>query len=203
MAELELRYVPSVLETRSQGSKLTIGGYAAVFNSLSGDLGGFIEQIAPGAFKDAIATSDTRCYWNHDDDDLPLGRLSAGTLRLSEDSTGLLYEVDLPNTETGRSVYEGVSRKDVTYSSFAFCLGLDGDTWDDPGTGLLVRTITNIEVLKDVSPVNEPAYEKATVSARALSRVEELAAVTDEPVHTYAAKRHVPADVLRLKSLNK
>ena len=37
-----------------------------------------------------------------------LGRTTAGTLRLSEDSRGLKFECDLPDTTAGRDTYESV-----------------------------------------------------------------------------------------------
>ena len=41
-----------------EGDAPRIVGYAAVFNSRSLDLGGFTEEVAPGAFTDTIATDD-------------------------------------------------------------------------------------------------------------------------------------------------
>ena len=49
-----------------------------------------------------------------------LGRNQAGTLRLSEDDTGLAYEIDLPDTQAARDVYALIERGDVSQSSFAF-----------------------------------------------------------------------------------
>ena len=193
MSDKEVRYFKGEVETRAKGDKLTIAGYAAVFNSESENLGGFVETISPGAFAESLTTSDARAYWNHDSSSLPLGRQSSGTLRLEEDSTGLHYEVDLPNSEFGRSLYESVQRGDVDQSSFAFSVAEGGDEWDMRPDGLWARTLNRVNIL-DVSPVNDPAYRAATVSARAKSMVEKLEVKQD----MYAPKRHIPADILRL-----
>src|SRR5262245_3502119 len=50
---IERRFMP--LEIRlKDGDEPRIEGYAAVFNKPSRDLGGFVERIAPGAFKKTI-----------------------------------------------------------------------------------------------------------------------------------------------------
>jgi HK97 family phage prohead protease len=89
----EVRFFPAsqlTVEKRYIG-KSKISGYSAVFDRLSEDLGGFREKIKPGAFKNALAGSDVRALFNHDSNYI-LGRESAGTLQLHEDSKGL-YEV--------------------------------------------------------------------------------------------------------------
>src|SRR5436190_5368915 len=71
-------------------------GYAAVYNSLSADLGGFKERIKPGAFRSSVTGgTDIRALVDHDASKI-LGRTSSGTLRLSEDQVGLRIEIDLP-----------------------------------------------------------------------------------------------------------
>jgi hypothetical protein len=51
MTELtERRFTPGRVEVRANAEKRTIGGYAAVFNSPSQNLGGFRERLAPGVF---------------------------------------------------------------------------------------------------------------------------------------------------------
>jgi hypothetical protein len=86
---------------KPDGRKLT--GYAARFNAET-DLGEFIEVIRPGAFTRTLAAAtagNIRAIYEHDGKSL-LGRLGAGTLRLSEDSEGLAFELDLPDTNLGR-----------------------------------------------------------------------------------------------------
>ena len=135
----------------------TIRGYAAVYNSDSEWMGGFYEQIAKGAFDD-VMDNDTRAYFNHDEN-LLLGRVSSGTLRLSSDERGLYYEVDLPNTSYAKDLVELMKRGDVNQSSFAFLI--DRDRWEERD-GKTYRIIEKVSRLLDVSPVAQPAYPDAT-----------------------------------------
>ena len=134
-------------------------GHAAVFNSLSEDLGGFREKIQPGAFDDVL-DNDVRAYFNHDPNFL-LGRVSAGTLRLGVDEKGLRYELDIPNTSAGRDLKENMRLGNITQSSFAFTLGKDGDSWERNEEGNDIRIIHKVDRLYDVSPVSLPAYPSA------------------------------------------
>ena len=164
------------VEERQEGSdKLTINGYAAVFNSLSHDLGGFRERIDPAAFNEVLE-NDVRAAFNHDPS-MILGRTSAGTLRLSIDDTGLRYEVDLPNSTMGRDLYESVQRGDIAESSFKFTV-LD-DEWRDTEEGV-IRTIKQVGRLIDVAPVSFPAYPDATVAARSLEQWKETVITDDD-----------------------
>jgi hypothetical protein len=59
--DLERRAFPVKVEIRSEnGGPPKLVGYAAIFNTLSNDLGWFREQIKPGAFANSIKTSDIR-----------------------------------------------------------------------------------------------------------------------------------------------
>ena len=145
-----------------------IGGYAAVF--YDGSPGtefelwpDTFERIMPGAFDEALARpDDVRARVNHDSNQI-LGRTSAGTLRLSVDSKGLRYEIDLPDTTAGRDVFESVQRGDIDSSSFAFVNAQE--TWardrDGNGSDIEIREVHSLE-LRDVAPVGFPAYEGTT-----------------------------------------
>ena len=135
----------------------TIRGYAAVYNSDSEWMGGFYEQIETGAFDDVLE-NDVRAYFNHDEN-LLLGRVSSGTLRISTDKRGLFYEVDLPNTTYANDLVELMKRGDVNQSSFAFLI--EKDRWEQRG-GTTYRIIEKVSRLLDVSPVSQPAYPDAT-----------------------------------------
>lgn len=135
----------------------TIRGYAAVYNSDSEWMGGFYEQIASGAF-DSVMDNDTRAYFNHDEN-LLLGRVSSGTLRIAADARGLYYEVDLPNTSYANDLVELMKRGDVNQSSFAFLI--ERDRWEERD-GKTYRIIEKVSRLLDVSPVSQPAYPDAT-----------------------------------------
>ncbi len=172
---------------------ITIRGYAAVFSTLSDNLGYFREQIAPGAF-DGVLQDDVRCFFNHEEH-LILGRTASGTLRLSVDKKGLAYECDLPDTQTARDLAASMERGDVDQSSFAFRIAPNGDSWDeDPDTGGTIRTITKIARLYDVSPVSIPAYPDASIALRRLTDWRK-----DHPDAASIAKRNAAARARILK----
>ena len=135
----------------------TIRGYAAVYNSDSEWMGGFYEQIEAGAF-DSVLENDVRAYFNHDEN-LLLGRVSSGTLRISTDKRGLFYEVDLPDTTYANDLVELMKRGDVNQSSFAFLI--EKDRWEQRD-GVTYRIIEKVSRLLDVSPVSQPAYPDST-----------------------------------------
>lgn len=141
----------------------TVVGYGSVFDRDSEDMG-FIEQIAPGAFAEAIPISDVRALFNHQPDNI-LGRNVSGTLRLKEDKVGLRYELDLPDTNLGRDLSVSIERGDITGNSFSFTVA--EDEWDHEAEPVR-RRITRVGELFDVGPVTYPAYPDATISARAL-----------------------------------
>lgn len=175
----ELRVLPlgeAGIEVREGGQGPVLSGYAAVFDTLSGDLGGFVERIRPGAFRDALQTSDVRGLFNHVPDNL-LGREGAGTLRLREDDRGLRFEIDLDSDPVADFVRRKVQRRELTGASFAFNVAEDGDEVTYEG-GRRIRTILpgGIRQLFDVGPVTFPAYEATSVSARALERLRGLPA---------------------------
>jgi HK97 family phage prohead protease len=152
----ETRTTNATFEVRSnEDGTVTMVGYAAKFNTRSQDLGGFVETIAPGAFTRSIdAGADVKALFNHDPN-IVLGRSTAGTLRLTQDETGLRYEVDLPNTQAGRDLAVSLQRGDISQSSFAFRTIKDDWSFDTDGREL--RTLHDLD-LRDVSPVTYPAY---------------------------------------------
>ena len=166
---MERRVVPlENAEIRTDGDSLGFTGYAAVFNSLSEDLGGFREQIAPGAFKRTLSPphADVRALINHDPN-LVLGRNKAGTLRMEEDSRGLRVDVDLPDTSYARDLRTLLERGDVSQMSFGF--EKVRDAWDD-GTEPPTRTLEEVRLF-DVSVVTFPAYPETSAEARAIAQL--------------------------------
>lgn len=167
--QAERRVVPAVelrvAEPTGANEEPILEGYAAVFNALSEELWGFREMIAPGAFADAIASSDIRSLFNHNPD-LILGRVSAKTLEVREDDQGLWQRTLLPATSYGRDLAVSVRRGDVTQMSFAFIVA--EEQWAATADGVVVRTILRVQELFDVSPVTYPAYPDTTVALRSL-----------------------------------
>ena len=158
-SEVTLRSGPDGKKTR------IIGGYAAVFDTRSVPLQGFIETIERSFFNRSRADNwpGVVCRYDHDNAML-LGTTASGTLRVAPDNVGLDYVVDLPNCR--EDVYEYVQRKDVRNSSFAFQVFEDEFTHDE---GIPVRHLVSGKLI-DVAPVVTPAYPDATVGLRSLAR---------------------------------
>ena len=150
-----------MIETRASG-QTAIVGYAAVYNRLSLDLGGFREMILPGAFDKVLSRQrgkqDVIAVFNHDPNIL-LGRTSSGTLELSSDDKGLKYSVTPPAERA--EIISLIQRRDVFGSSFAFTVSRDGESFASDAGGA-VRSIREVSGLYDVGPVVNAAYPAST-----------------------------------------
>ncbi len=183
---MERRFVPMIgssvaIQTREDKPPM-ISGYAAVFFR-EDDPGtqyelfpGLVERILPGAFDRALSEADDcRGLFNHDPNQL-LGRTKSGTLRLSIDAKGLKYEIDAPDTQTGRDACTMLERGDLAGSSFSFMP--DDVTWRETGD-TTIREVRSLH-LYDVGPVTFPAYESTSAGVRALGDVQEARAALEK-----------------------
>lgn len=192
---IERRTISAPVEVRAEGDSRKIAGYGYVFNSLSENLGGFREVIAPGAGAQVIAKGpDVRGLFNHNPD-LILGRTTSGTMRIGEDEKGGWYEIDPPDTSYANDLMVSLERGDVTQSSFAFRVARGGEEWDEDENGVLIRTITKFSDLFDQSPVTYPAYEAATSGVRTVDLADEERddAPESDDVEAEASTTDVPA----------
>lgn len=147
-----------------EGKQPFIEGHAAVFDSLSQDIGfmfPFKERINRGAFKESLEKDDVRALWNHDANYV-LGRNKAGTLELSETGKGLKVRIHPPDTQWARDLLESIKRGDVTQMSFGFVV--EKEKWSVEGAQD-IRTLEQVK-LYDVSPVTFPAYLDTDVGVR-------------------------------------
>ena len=164
---VERRYTLVPVELRVVGDKPRIGGYAAMFERVSQNLGGFVEVVERSFFNKSRGDGwpDVMARYNHDDNML-LGTSGAGTLTLSLDETGLDYLVDPPQSRS--DVVELVQRGDVRKSSFAFRLPKEGDEWTMSDQGYPLRRLITGQLV-DVAPVNAPAYLDTSAGLRSLA----------------------------------
>lgn len=153
------------IRTAANGKPI-IAGYAAMFNRWSQNMGGFVEQVDKRAFDKTVQEADVRVMANHDPNWL-LGRTSTGTARLSVDSRGLEYEVDVNLSDPdGQRALAKVERGDWDGSSFGFRAIRDDWNFD-----AAPRERTLLEVsLRDVGPATFPAYLDTPTAARGAAR---------------------------------
>ncbi len=224
MKTVERRTSPANFELNFEGEassdKMTFRGYAAVFDSPSEPLP-FTEYIRTGAFQRSLKTrNEVKMFMNHNMDHI-LASTRSGTLRLTEDSKGLLAEAKLPETTVGRDLSVLMQRGDVHSMSFGFSVPPNGDKWSSDGS---TRELHQIR-LHEVSVVTGfPAYEATTADVRtidilatrtlvdadsladAMVRLEEGQTLTDtqaeiltEVVSKLRADQPNPADLLEIK----
>jgi hypothetical protein len=149
---------------KTAGNMTQIKGYAARFNSLSSDLGGFRERIQPGAFSNTLRDNqDVFLLYAHDMSNV-LARTTAGTLSLREDNNGLAFDATLPDTTLGRDV--GVNLDNGNLDEMSFGFNVDQDDWDQTDDGDVIRSLNSVSLF-EVSIVPRGAYgSAATVSLR-------------------------------------
>jgi HK97 family phage prohead protease len=162
--EVRSSLAPQKFEVRknADGTR-TVSGYFATFGTLSYDLDGFKERILPGAFSQSLKDKpDVLCYYNHNADSI-LGRVSSGTLAVSEDSKGLRFSVTLPDTSYASDLISLMTRGDVNSCSFGFTT--DKDSWNEDANGNLIRTLEQV-TLWEGSIVGSSAYPNTVADLR-------------------------------------
>lgn len=154
--KLELRQLP--------GQPPVIEGYAAVFDELSDDLGGFREKVKRGAFGTSLGRGDdVRALVEHDPARI-LARSTAGSLELKEDKKGLHVRITPADTTASRDTLENIRSKNLTQMSFGFVTR--EDLWEHAEAGGIdIRTLIEVD-LHDVSVVAWPAYPQSTAQVR-------------------------------------
>ena len=151
------------------GEKI-VEGYATTFDNeyqlFSCGSYKVVEKIDRHAFDDCDM-SDVIMQYNHEG--RVFARTSNDTLAVKADDVGLAVRADLSGTELGGQVYEEIAGGYTDKMSFGFRVKEDKreviEDYDE-GTTTVIRTITKIEKLYDVSAVSIPANDATTISAR-------------------------------------
>ena len=135
----------------------TLTGRAVVYNALSSDRGGYRVRFEPRSMR-LPQGRDARALYAHDERAL-LGRVSNGTLRISEDEQGVTFGLDLPDTTAGRDVAELVRRGDLQGCSFGM-FGLS-HRWEEDD-GIETKVYESWE-LDELTLTGNPAFTQTSV----------------------------------------
>lgn len=159
-----------VAEIRANGRRLE--GYAAIFDHEARISDAFVETITQGAFAGSLSRgNDILALVDHDTSRV-LARTKSGTLRLSEDSRGLAFDLDVPDTQAGRDVLALAARGDLGGMSFGF------NAVDAPHIGER-RELRAVDLMEISVVLAWPAYEGTVVNARSLQMATPLQAYAD------------------------
>lgn len=169
--DIELRAV----RNDSEKPEYRVSGYSTMFNRpfvLCREKWGGIEyeireQVDSHAF-DGCDMSDVIFNLNHEG--RVFARLSNGTLKLSTDEKGLHVDAYLGGTEEGRKIHEEIEGGYLTKMSYRFAVEEDNTEESLEGKKcVILRTITKMRKLYDVSVVSIPADDHTSISARSFS----------------------------------
>ena len=168
----EYRKIDAEMETRrEEDGRMIVEGYATTFNQpyelmRSKDMV-VNEQVDANAFAE---TDMSDVIMQYDHEGRVFARVKNGTLALEPDEHGLRIRADLGGTEIGRQLFEEISGGYTNKMSFGFTVtgenrkrGKDAD-----GRVTILRTITRIGKLFDVSAVSMPANDATEISARSI-----------------------------------
>lgn len=170
-ADREYRKFGGIELRKSEDGRMVVEGYATTFDQpyrLMGDEKITInEQVDRHAF-DETDMSDVIMQYDHEG--RVFARMSNGTLKLTDDDHGLKVEADLGGTDIGRQLYQEIEGGYTNKMSFGFTVTGDKKTRskDENGHITVLRTITKIGKLYDVSAVSLPANDATEISARSI-----------------------------------
>ena len=167
MAALNVRDIEG-----EEGGKMIVEGYATTFNDpyilYADDEIEIREEISPDAFNNADM-SDVIMQYDHAG--RVFARIRNNTLTITPDETGLFVSADLGGTDIGRGLYQEIAGGYTDKMSFGFTVAEDereivSNNTDDKTK--MIRRITKIGKLFDVSAVSLPQNPGTSISARFL-----------------------------------
>jgi HK97 family phage prohead protease len=150
--EKEIKSLTIEFKAKEEGM---IEGYAAYFNNVDS----YDDIIVPGAFQKTIKENmqDIKMVWNHDWDDVPIGNI----IELKEDEKGLYFMAKLNNTTLAQDIKEAIKTGAVNKMSIGYkCTQYENKETD----GKWIRHIKEVK-LYEISPVNFPANDMATINS--------------------------------------
>lgn len=155
--------------------EMRVEGYASTFNqpyTLYEDENiVYREQVDPGAFN-ATDMSDVIMQYDH------AGRVFArtknNTLSIIPDGEGLYITADLSGTALGRGLFEEIRGGYTDKMSFGFTVNKDEELRSEAEDGRvdILRTITGVAKLYDVSAVSIPANDGTSIAVSTRSKID-------------------------------
>ena len=168
---MELRAV----KNGNENPEYRVSGYSTMFNQpfvlYRNKWGGqeyeIREQVDSHAF-DSADMSDVIFNLNHEG--RVFARQSNGTLKLTIEEKGLHVDAYLGGTEEGRKIHQEIEGGYLTKMSYRFVVEDDKtEEFTEGEKRVILRTITKIRKLYDVSVVSIPADDHTSISARSFS----------------------------------
>jgi hypothetical protein len=163
----------ALMETRTaEDGGMVVEGYATTFDQpyeLYKDSDMTVnEQVDRNAFAE---TDMSDVIMQYDHQGRVFARIANNTLQLESDDHGLKIRANLGGTEIGRQLFEEIQGGYTNKMSFGFTVTGDERkvTRDADGHIDVLRTITKIGKLYDVSAVSLPANDATEISARKTS----------------------------------
>lgn len=164
------------LEVRAEeNEEKVVEGFATTFNEpytlySDSDLI-YREQVAPEAFEN---TDMSDVIMQYDHQGRVFARISNNTLEVEPTDKGLFIKANLGGTEIGRNLYEEIAGGYTDKMSFGFTVDNDEEvrTEAEDGRVDILRTITGISKLYDVSAVSIPANDGTSISVSTRSKID-------------------------------
>ena len=191
---------------QTEDKDFVVDGYATTFDSpyLLYTDGKYQvwEQVDRNAFRD---TDQSDVIFQYDHAGMVYARTRNKTLQLSEDDHGLKVMADLGSTEASRGIWEAINTGLIDRMSFAFTV--TGDRYEEEelenGDTKILRTITKIGKLYDVSAVSFPANEQTSISAARTKELcdGEIAKIEAERLHAQEINEKRTAVLEKLNSI--
>lgn len=191
--------IPDIRAADEEG---VVEGHAAVYDQETQIGCWFYEKIERGAF-DGCDFDDVMFTANHEVYKTPLARSrrnnSNSTLQLSLDDKGLFVraKLDIENNSEARNLYSAIKRQDITGMSFIFYV--KEEKWSDMDKDMPKRSITKIKKVREVSAVNDPAYEGTDINARDKEALDN-AKLALENARSQELENSKAVDILKLKN---